>query len=397
MHDVTSFGLTILLVSGALSAALLASKLGARTSIPSAALFLVVASLASYLFPSLVVSIATVEKIATVALIVILFDGGTSIGWRRFRASALPIASLGVFGTFATAGLVAGFAHWAFGLNWITSGLLGAAIAPTDPAVMFSVLGEREISGRTGTILEGESGANDPVGIALMLGMIELATHADASFWIVIRVFVEQMSIGLAIGIAGGLVERVVMRRVSLPSAGLYTLRTLALAGLVFGIATVAHGSGFLAVFVAGLIVGDLRAPFSTEIQVFQDGLAALAEIVVFVALGLTIDLSELTAGRWVDGLLLAAFAALVARPLALGVLLAPARLRAGERLFVIWGGLKGAVPILLAAFALGRHVADAQRIYETVFVVVLASVIVQGGTIGIAARRLGVEKRAEL
>ena len=106
------------------------------------------------------------------------------------------------------------------------------------------------------------------------------------------------------------------------------------------------------------MIVGDLRAPFSTEIRVFQDGLAALAEIVVFVALGLTIDLSGLTAGRWVDGLLLAAFAALVARPLALGALLAPARLRRGERLFVIWGGLKGAVPILLAAFALGRHVA---------------------------------------
>ena len=395
VHDLTSFGLTILVVSGALSAALLASKLSARTSIPSAALFLVAAALASDLWPSLVLSIQTVERIATVALIVILFDGGSSIGWRRLRPSLLPIASLGVLGTFATAGLVAAFAHWAFGLAWVTSGLLGAAIAPTDPAVMFSVLGEREISGRTGTILEGESGANDPVGIALMLGMIELATHADASFWIVVRVFAEQMSIGLAIGIAGGLVERVLMQRIALPSAGLYTLRTLALAGLVYGVATVAHGSGFLAVFVAGLLIGDLRAPFGNEIRVFQDGLAALPEIVVFVALGLTIDLSGLTADRWVDGLLLAAFAALIARPLALGALLAPARLRSGERLFVIWGGLKGAVPILLAAFALGRHVADAQRIYETVFVVVLASVIVQGGTMGIAARRLGVERRA--
>ncbi len=395
MHDVTSFGLTILVVSGALSAALLASKVSARTSIPSAAFFLIAAAVASDLWPSLGLSIVTVERIATVALIVILFDGGSSIGWRRLRPSLLPIASLGVFGTFATAGLVAVFAHWAFGLSWVTSGLLGAAIAPTDPAVMFSVLGEREISGRTGTILEGESGANDPVGIALMLGMIELATHANASFWIVVRVFAEQMSIGLAIGIAGGLIERLVMRRIALPSSGLYTLRTLALAGLVYGVATVAHGSGFLAVFVAGLLIGDLQAPFSKEIQVFQDGLAALAEIVVFVALGLTIDLSGLTSGRWVEGLLFAAFVALVARPLAAGALLLPARLQTGERLFVVWGGLKGAVPILLAAFALGRHVADAQRIYETVFVVVLASVIVQGGTIGVAARRLGVEKRA--
>lgn len=394
MHDLTSFGLTVLLVAGALSAALLASKLSARTSIPSAAFFLIAAALASDLYPSLVLSISTVERIATVALIVILFDGGSSIGLRRFRAAAIPIASLGVLGTFATAGLIAVFAHWAFGLAWVTSGLLGAAIAPTDPAVMFSVLGEREVKGRTGTILEGESGANDPVGIALMIGMIELATHADASFWIVVRVFVEQMSIGLAIGILGGLLERVLMQRVALPSAGLYTLRTLALAGLVYGVAAVAHGSGFLAVFVAGLIVGDVRAPFGAEIRVFQDGLAALAEIVVFVALGLTINLSGLTSGRWIDGLLLAAFVALIARPLALGALLAPARLRPGERLFVIWGGLKGAVPILLAAFALARHVDDAQRIYETVFVVVLASVIVQGGTIGIAARRLGVEMR---
>ena len=395
MHDLTSFGLTILVVAGALSAALLASKLSARTSIPAAAFFLVAAALASDLYPSLVVSISTVEKIATVALIVILFDGGSSIGLRRFRAAAIPIASLGILGTFATAGLVAVFAHWAFDLSWVTSGLLGAAIAPTDPAVMFSVLGEREVKGRTGTILEGESGANDPVGIALMIGIIELATHADASFWIVVRVFAEQMSIGLAIGIVGGLLERVLMQRVALPSAGLYTLRTLALAGLVYGVAAVAHGSGFLAVFVAGLIVGDVRAPFSTEIRVFQDGLAALAEIVVFVALGLTINLSGLTSGRWIDGLLIAAFVALVARPLALGALLAPARLRRGERLFVMWGGRKGAVPILLAAFALTSHVDDAQRIYETVFVVVLASVVVQGGTIGIAARRLGVQMGA--
>jgi cell volume regulation protein A len=297
-------------------------------------------------------------------------------------------------GTFATAGLVALFAHWALGLAWITAGLLGAAVAPTDPAVMFSVLGDREITGRTGTILEGESGANDPVGIALMLGMIQLATHSDASFWIVVRVFCEQMAIGLALGLVGGAVEAQLLRRVALPSPGLYTVRTLALAGIVYGVATVAHGSGFLAVFVAGIVVGDVEAPFRDEIDVFQEGLAALAEVVVFVALGLTIHLGGLSFARWGEGLALAAFVALVARPAAAGALLAPVRLRTGERLFVMWGGLKGAVPILLAAFALGRHVHDATRIYQTVFVVVLASVVVQGGTIAVAARRLGVEMR---
>jgi potassium/hydrogen antiporter len=392
VHEITSFGVTVLVVSGALSAALLTTKLSARVSIPAPAFFLVAAAVASDIFPSLVLSIGTVERIATIALIVILFDGGSSIGWRRFRIAAGPIASLGVIGTFATAGLVSVFAHWALGQSWITAGLIGAAIAPTDPAVMFSVLGEREIKGRTGTILEGESGANDPVGIALMLGMIELATHADESFWVVVRVFAEEMSIGLAIGILGGLVERQLLRRVGLPSAGLYTMRTLALAGLVYGVATVAHGSGFLAVFVAGLLVGDVRAPFKHEIEVFQNGLSSLAEIVVFIALGVTISISGLSASRWAEGVALAVFLALVARPLAVWPLLAPARLRHGERLFVIWGGLKGAVPILLAAFALGGGVAHGHRIYETVFVVVLISVVVQGGTIAVAARRFGVE-----
>ncbi len=394
MSDLTSFGLTVLVVAGALSAALLTSKVSARTSIPSAVFFLVAAAIASDIWPSLVVSISSVERIATVALIVILFDGGSSIGWRRFRVAWVPISSLGVIGTFLTAGLVAVFAHMVFGLGWVTGGLLGAAIAPTDPAVMFSVLGDREIGGRTGTILEGESGTNDPVGIALMLGMIELATHADASFWVVVRVFFEQMSVGLAIGLVGGLAERQLMSRVVLPSGGLYTIRTLALGGLVFGVATVAHGSGFLAVFVAGLVVGDLHAPFKHEIEVFQEGLSTLAEIVVFVALGLTIDLSQLSAGRWAEGLAFAAFAALLARPAVLGLLLSTTRLTHGERFFVMWGGLKGAVPILLAAFALGRQVPHAQEIYDIVFVVVLASVVVQGTTIAASAGRFGVEMR---
>jgi cell volume regulation protein A len=394
MSAVTHFGLDVLLVAGALSAALLTAKLSARTSIPSAAFFLVAAAIASDVFPSLQVSVKTVERVATVALIVILFDGGASIGRRRFRVAAVPIVLLGTVGTFATAALVALFVHLVLDLGWLTSGLLGAAVAPTDPAVMFSVLGDREIGGRTGTILEGESGANDPVGIALMLGLIDLATHADATFWIVVRVFLEQMGIGLAVGIAGGMLEAQLLRRFDLPSPGLSTVRTLALAGLVYGVATVAHGSGFLAVFVAGLIVGDIKSPFKAEIEVFQEGLAALAEIVVFVALGLTITISAIGAHRWLEGLTVAAFLALVARPAAAAPLLAPVRLARGERLFVMWGGLKGAVPILLAAFALQQQVPHASRLYETVFVVVLASVVVQGGTIFRAARRFGVPVR---
>jgi cell volume regulation protein A len=346
--------------------------------IPPSALVLVAAAFASDLFPRLAPPISTVETVVTVALVVILYDGGASIGWRRFRVAAVPIVSLGILGTFATAGLAALFAHAVLGYGWVTAGLLGAAIAPTDPAVVFSVLrAGHAIHGRTRTILEGESGANDPVGIALMLGLIAFATHPDASFWIVVRVLCEQVAIGLAVGLAGGFLERRLARA--------HWLRTALLVAVVYLAADLAHGSGFLAVFVMGVVVGDLEAPS----QSLQDRLASAAEIVAFVALGLTVHISGIDAARWGEGLALAALVVLVARPAVAGLLLAPVRLRHGERLFVIWGGLKGAVPILLAAFAVTHHVPEAARIYDIVFVVVLASVVVQGGTIPAAARRL--------
>src|SRR5205807_6400850 len=181
---------------------------------------------------------------------------------------------------------------------------------------------------------------------------------------------------------------------IELPNAGLYPLRTLAAAGVVYGTASVLHGSGFLAVFVAGLLTGDERTPYKDEIERFFTSLASLAEIVVFVALGLTINLTGLSLRTWVDGIVLAAVLAFVARPLAVGALLLPARLRIGERLFVIWGGLKGAVPILLAAFVLLAGVDQASRIYDIVFVVVAFSVIVQGTSIPFVAPRLGVPMR---
>jgi cell volume regulation protein A len=360
-------------------------RLRLRLPVPSAAVFLIVAAVASDAVPSLAPSIHVVEWVGTIALVVILFDGGSSIGLRRFRTVALPVAALGTVGTFATAGLVALFAHWALGLDWIMCGLLGAAIAPTDPAVMFSVLGDRAIGGVVQPMLEGESGANDPVGIALMLGMIELATKPHSTFWIVVETFLLQMSVGLAFGIAGGLAERRLLRRLTQPTTGRHALATLTLAAVVFGAATLAHGSGFLAVFVAGLIVGPA----------FENDLASLAEIVVFVALGLSISLGNVSGTHWAEGIALAAFTALVARPLSLGPLLAPTSLSRGEIGFVMWGGLKGAVPILLAAFAVARHVPDAHRLYDIVFVVVLVSVVVQGSSLSWAARRLGVTPRA--
>ncbi len=394
MSEISDFGVIVLVVASGISLALLGRAITERLAIPSAALFLVAAAAASDLVPELgdAVSFVTVERIGVVALIVILFDGGMDIGWRRFRGAAVPILSLGVLGTFASAGLIAVAAHVLFDLSWITSGLLGAALAPTDPAVTFSVLGGREIRGRTGTILKGESGANDPVGIALMIGMIELATSDDGSFWAVVEEFAIEMAGGIAVGALGAALLLPVMRGVPLPSPALYPLRMLAAAGVVYGAATLVHGSGFLAVFVAGILLGDRPIPHRREVDGFLSSLGSLAEIAMFVALGLTIDLTELfDSDAWLEGLVLAALLAFAIRPLVVGALLLPVRLDRGERLFVMWSGLKGAVPILLAALALIGGVDDGSEIYGIVFVVVLFSVIVQGTLVPVVAQRLGV------
>jgi potassium/hydrogen antiporter len=395
MSEVTDFGLVVLIVGGFLTLAVFSNKVSELFPLPSPAIFLVVAALVASASSTVgdKLSILDVERIAVVALIAILFDGGMRVGWRRFRVAAVPITLLGTLGTFATAGVIALAGRYLFDFSWTGAGMLGAALAPTDPAVMFSVLGKREVGGRAGTILEGESGVNDPVGIALMIGMIELATHSHGSFWIVVREFAIQMSVGLAIGIAGAILLLQSVRRISLHHPALYPLRTVAAAALIYGVAAVAHGSGFLAVFVAGIMLGDADYPHRREVIRFHRSLASLAEVVVFVALGLTINTVSLSS-VWSDAIFLSLILVFVARPLGVGPLLAPARLRHGERLFVIWSGLKGAVPILLAAFALVEHANGADRIYGIVFVVVLFSVIVQGSTMPWVARRLKVPMR---
>jgi cell volume regulation protein A len=336
-----------------------------------------------------------VEQVVTVALVCILFDGGMNIGWARFRSAAAPIAVVGVLGTFLTVIAGALLVHFAFGLAWYVSLLVATAVAPTDPAVVFSVLGQREVSGRAGIILKGESGANDPVGIALMASLITAAGVSAGAFAHVGGEFLVQMAVGVAVGVVGGRVLLWFTRRVPLPSEGLYPLRTLACVLLLFGIATLAHGSGFLAVFVAGIVLGDERAPFKREIEAFHSALASLAEIVAFVVLGLTINLSVIAqADVWIPGLILGAALAFAIRPVLVGLCLIPARLKSNERNFVLFAGLKGAVPILLGSFLLAAHVPGAERLYGIVAVVVVFSVAVQGSLTPAAARLLRVPMR---
>ena len=397
MSDVEHFALLVLVVGAAIIAAVLLNRISERIRIPAPAIFLVAAAVASAVLPALgELLVTTVQRIVSVALAVILFDGGMHIGWQRFRAAAGPVVWVGVAGTFVTAAALAILAHVLFGLDWRAALLVGTALAPTDPAVVFSVLGRREVAGRSGTILEGEAGANDPVGIALLASLLAAgpALGLDAIDGIAGE-FLLQLTVGAVVGVAGGGLLVRFMRRVPLPSEGLYPLRVLAGALVLYGVATVAHGSGFLAVFIAGILAGDERAPYKGEIERFHSALASLAEIVAFLVLGLTVGLHTLpdAGGLWI-GLGLAVLLALVVRPLLVGLLLLPVRLAWGERLFVLWAGLKGAVPILLGSFLLTAGVPDASRLYAIIVVVVAFSVIIQGSLVPTVAARLGVPMR---
>jgi cell volume regulation protein A len=395
VDDIAHFAMVIGLTAVAVLAAVSSNRLTELIRIPAPALFLVAAAVAADLWPVLgTVPVLTDERLVTVALIFILFDGGMHIGWAKFRASAGAITWLGVVGTAVTAVGMAAAAHFLFGLAWQPALLIGTALAPTDPAVVFSVLGGREVEGRSGTILEGESGANDPVGIAVMVALLGSTGAGSAAVWEGLGEFARQIGVG---GLVGGLTGWLLIRlfRWHLPNEALYPVRAIAAAAAIYGLAGVLGGSGFLAVLLAGIIVGDTRAPYKREVERFASGMSSLAEIVAFVVLGLTISLPDvLDPDVWVPGLILALILIFLVRPVFVGLLTLPLALTWGERIFVLWSGLKGAVPILLGAFVLSAGVPSAERIYGVIFVVVLVSVLLQGSLVPSVAKWCKVPMR---
>jgi cell volume regulation protein A len=396
VSDEFAFSIVVLVVAAVLIAGTFSSRLTAWLRIPAPALFLIVAAVVALFLPALGPAARNIdERIVSVALVLILFDGGMHIGWRRFRAAAGPIAWIGVAGTAITAAALAVAAHFLLGFDWQVSLLLGAALSPTDPAVVFSVLGRREISGRSGTILEGESGANDPVGIALMVSLLSAGTAAGSPILTGLEEFATQMLVGAAVGIALGLALGWVMRRAQLPTGALSAVFVAGSAVLIYAAGTALQGSGFLAVFIAGILIGDVRAPFRREIDTFAAGLAGVAEIVVFVLLGLSVQLRDVfQPATLIAGLAIAGLLILVIRPVLVGAVTLPIRLTRGERAFVLWAGLKGAVPILLGMFILTAGIDGAETIYAIFFIVVLISVLLQGGLVPVFARLFRVPMR---
>lgn len=301
-----------------------------------------------------------VEVVVSIALVVILFDGGRGMGG-RFRAEAPAILGLGLVGTFATVAGGALVTHLVLGTSWYLAVLLAAALAPTDPAVVFSLLGS--VTGRGATVLEGESGANDPVGIALMAALLDAGSLSGQAVSDAALTFALQLLVGAAVGAAGGLLAQRLPRLLALPVAF----------GL-FAVADVAHGSGFLAVFVAGIVVGG------DQLHV---AVGTAGEAVAFLSLGLLVDPGDV-GGVWPEGLAVFVLLAFVVRPLTCWpFVLGMSR---PERSFVLLAGLKGAVPLLLGSMLLDGP--QGHRLYAVTTVVVVLSVVVQGALVPRLAAR---------
>jgi cell volume regulation protein A len=396
MSDTHAYAELLLLIGVVGIVAVLSNRITERLLIPAPALLLIGAAVAVKVLPDLHrPSEHTVDRLVTVALIAILFDGGMHIGWPKFRRAIRPIAITGVAGTFLTAAGAAVIAHWLLGLDWYAALLVATAIAPTDPAVVFSVLGKRELAGRSGTILEGESGANDPVGIALMASLLSAGGLSGHAVGHIAGDFLLQLGLGALFGLVGGRLLLAFIRRVPLPSAGLHSVRTLACALVLFGITALAHGSGFLAVFIAGIALGEAPAPYKREIEHVHSAAASLGEIVAFVVLGLTVNLDVLAhPDVWLAGLVLAVLVTVVVRPVLVGLCLVRSGLERNERAFVLLSGLKGAVPILLGSYLLSARLPDTERLYGIVVIVVVFSVLVQGTGLPAIAAKLQLPMR---
>jgi len=330
------------------------------------------------------------RTIGIVALALILFEGGLTAGFDEIRPVLRPSLGLAIVGTLGTCVLCGFAASWLFDFSLLEGMLLGAIISSTDGAAIFALLRESTLRRRLARTLEGEAGFNDPVAVLLVIGFIEWIEQDDYGVLDMALLFVREMGIGAVVGLAVGSLAVYALRNTRLASPGLYPVATLSTAGLAFGGAATLHGSGFLAAYLAGLVLGSGRIPAKQTVTVFHQGLAWVAQIAMFLTLGLLVFPSEL--GEVViEGTALALILVFVARPLPAFVATALDRFTTGERVVISWAGLRGAVPVVLATFPVIEGVRHSEDFFNIVFFAVVISTLLQGTTVEWLAGKLRV------
>jgi len=383
----------LILIAGALLAAgIVGALLADRVRVPGLLLFLALGMLAGsegiggieFDDPGLA------RTLGTIALILILFEGGLTAGWSEIRPVLGTAASLATIGTVVTAVIAGLAAKEIFDLSTLEGMLVGAAIAATDSAAIFAVLRRSTLEKRLARSLEGESGMNDPVALLLVIGFIEWIQEPGYGLADMAGLLVLKLAIGTAIGIGVGRLAVIALDKVRLPTDGIYPVATIAIAGLTYGLAEVAHGSGLLATYLTALMLGSARIPARRTIVTFHEGLGWVAQLSLFILLGLLVFPSSLEDVA-LEGLALSAVLILLARPVAAFAATALAPFNVRERAMLGWAGLRGATPMWLATFPVVAGVGTGEELFAIVFFVVVTSTLVQGASFEPLARRLGL------
>ncbi|HNW61188.1 MAG TPA: potassium/proton antiporter [bacterium] len=389
-------GEVLLLIGAAVVVgSVLLSKVSERFGVPALLLFLGMGMLAGYDGPGGIYfdNARLAAMMGTVALAFILFTGGLETDTRMVRTVLKPAISLATLGVLITAVATGLFAHVLLHLSWQDALLVGAIVSSTDAAAVFAVLRSRNFGLKEplGPLLELESGSNDPMAVFLTVGMLELIRHPEKSLLTLIPLFLQQLLIGLALGYGMARLFVYLINRVKLDYEGLYPVFGLAWVLLTYALTAWLKGSGFLAVYIAGLVLGNTTFSHKKSLVRFQDGIAWLMQILMFTTLGLLVFPSQLipVAGQ---GLLIALVLILVARPAAVYISLAFSRFKIPEKHLISWVGLRGSVPIVLATFPLMAGLDQSQYIFNLVFFIVISSVLLQGTTIPLMARLARVE-----
>jgi cell volume regulation protein A len=384
-------GLFILAAGGLLALGLAASLAAGRLRIPGLVLFLGVGmALGSDGLDAIPFSDYHLARtIGIIALALILFEGGLAAGFPEIRPVLGSALSLALVGTLLTA-IVTGLAAYLLLDSTLLEGLLvGSIVSATDGAAIFALLRGSTLKRRLARTLEGEAGMNDPVAVLLVIGFIEWIRQPDYGVLDMGLLLVKQLGIGAVVGAAVGWLAVQAFRRANLATGGLYPVASLAVVAIAFGAADVASGSGFLAVYLAGLAMGSTALPARQTVGAFHDGLAWLAQLTMFFALGLLVFPSDL-ADIALKGTAVALVLVFVARPLAVMVATAFAPLKTTERIVVGWAGLRGAVPVVLATFPIIEKIPDAVDFFNIAFFAVLVSTLLQGSTFTWLAGKLG-------
>jgi len=382
----------ILIIGGLLVAGLIATVAAGRLRVPGLLLFLGLGmAIGSDGFGWIEFSDYELARtIGVIALLLILFEGGLSAGFGEIRPVLTPSIMLALLGTVLTAAITGLAATWLFDLSFLEGMLLGSIVSATDGAAIFGLLRHSRLRERLSRTLEGESGLNDPMAILLVVGLIDWIQLPHYGIEDMALLFVRELSIGVAVGVAVGWLAVQGLRRAWLGNEAGYVIGTMGTAALAYGAASSLHGSGFLAVYLAGLFLGSVPIPAKRAVVVFHEGLALVAQVTMFVVLGLLVFPSQL-GDVAVEGTVLAIVLVFVARPIATLISTVFQGFDLREKAVLAWAGLRGAVPVVLATFPVIDGVSHSFDFFNIVFFAVLLSTLVQGATFEPFAHALGM------